>query len=83
MFNLYITETENTINIYPNPSEGLVKLSYINMPLKVIIIIINGQVLQSITPNSKEIQFQLSEKGMYLIQIYFKGFIETKKVITQ
>ena len=71
-----------TVNIYPNPNNGLVFIDSENDILKTEVFAINGQKLL-VYQNEKSIELPES-KGLYLLQITFEnGTVWVEKVIRQ
>ena len=79
-----ISEIENTISIYPNPSNGTFTIQNNELQIKNIQIIdITGKVIhnqQFVVPSS---QFSIKEKGIYFIKLQTENKILTQKIIIQ
>lgn len=77
----------NALTLYPNPSQGLLTLSYVgNETLdKAVITDINGKRVKEINltdfNQSKEIDLSSFATGMYFIQIHTTSTIVTKKIL--
>ena len=76
-----------TVEIYPNPSGGLVTLKFTEEPAnsKISIFNIRGQLVQetALPAGQNSVQFDLSSnpKGLYFINVVSDGTIMTKKVL--
>jgi len=81
------TKTKYAVNIYPNPTNNLLNISFIDFKenyLKIIITDSNGRVIKKITNiNKKEISIDLSNEssGLYFINIYNDTINEVHKVL--
>jgi hypothetical protein len=83
----YIDEPgfENIVNIYPNPTDGIVNVEAEGLSGKVRAFVYNiqGELVLSKEPESGSFMFDLSGSpaGLYLIEVRHSGFIVRKKVI--
>ena len=70
------------IKVYPNPSNGIVKIST-ETPVDVIVTDITGKVVFTMNQVTNESQMNLSslQKGIYLAKIISEGSEETQKII--
>jgi hypothetical protein len=77
-----ITEEKENIKVYPNPSDGIINISFDNNQKRNIRIRnINGKLIINKAVNSStEIDFSNFSKGVYLIDIDSKNKSITKKV---
>jgi hypothetical protein len=70
------------LNIYPNPSNGIVNIEVKNQNSILRLFDLNGKVLLEKTLNaSSKIDLQHFEKGVYIIQIQSDNKIQSKKLI--
>lgn len=82
------TEVEENIashfSVYPNPTTGLLNIN-IEANSKVDLYTINGQLIKTITSNSNQLQWDLTDlsNGIYFIQVEKEGIISTQKIIKQ
>ena len=80
------TDNLFNINIYPNPSNGIINIEFIDYDIQnVLIELINlqGQVVfvQTITNQKNTINVSDLDKGLYIIKIYTDTGIKAKKLI--
>jgi len=78
-----MVESEPKVNIYPNPSSGLVNIEVgdDSNPSRIIVRNISGQIVHS-TPFSKSIDLAYLSRGSYILNIqYEEGTIRKKLII--
>lgn len=81
-----ITFLDNTIQISPNPSAGMITIKNNYVMKNITIYNVSGQIIISETCDKKlkEINLEDLSNGIYFIRIsYLDGFITTKKIIKQ
>lgn len=73
----------NTVNIYPNPSNGIYNLSGLDENSKISVYDAIGQIIYTsiITKSKETVNISLLPNGIYMIQIKSENNIITKKVI--
>ena len=73
----------NTVNIYPNPSNGIYNISGLALNSKIVVYDAIGQIIYtSITTESKEtVDISKLPNGVYVIQLNSENRTTTKKVI--
>ena len=70
----------NTSYLYPNPtSENVFLKGFVNV-VSVNIITVNGDLLQTINGNVKEVNFEKYPPGVYFLRINTKNIVENKRV---
>tara|TARA_R110002096_G_scaffold434692_1_gene657470 strand:+ start:106044 stop:108227 length:2184 start_codon:yes stop_codon:yes gene_type:complete len=72
------------IQIYPNPSEGIIKISIpTNLPCKLEIMDLNGKLIRESILNKGQAELKLEGQspGVYIIQLTSKEFAERRKII--
>ena len=73
--------SENKVNVYPNPSQGMfyIETDYYSKDLMIIIRDFNGRVIQRVKPVGKKTMVDISEfsSGMYFIELNDK--VESKE----
>lgn len=74
-------EVKETVQMYPNPSSGWVRVSNVRTSDYYIVKNINGQVIQEGTVDSKKKIHLPESDGIYFITIIKEGKVITKKVI--
>ena len=84
-----VIDGQTTVTIYPNPTQGLLKIDIDNMPennqSSIRIYDINGKMLllKSNVENSTEIDLSSQSSGVYLLKINLSGKTTTWKIIKQ
>ena len=80
-----IKETSNDVSVYPNPSNGIVNITFENNESRVITVRdISGKIIKVENINSNtEIDFNQFGKGLYLIDITSNGETIRRKVTIQ
>lgn len=79
----HLTESDFMLNIRPNPTEGLLKLSMRGQPSWVEIINAQGQLLQKINRGAPEMELQIGHlpDGVYVIRVVHAKGVNTATVI--
>ena len=79
----HLTESDFMLNIRPNPTEGLLKLSMRGQPSWVEIINAQGQLLQKINRGAPEMELQIGHlpDGVYVIRVVHANGVNTATVI--
>lgn len=74
-------DTSN-FNLYPNPTSGIVTISYSKPISEVVVVNMLGQTIIDKKTNDLEVQIDLSNfsKGTYLVKVISDGAIKTMKV---
>lgn len=72
----------NAANIYPNPTNGLVKINSIEAILNIEIIDIKG-VVKTLTANNNTIDISSLESGIYMLNIQTPSGVSTHKLIKE
>ncbi|MBA2745752.1 MAG: T9SS type A sorting domain-containing protein, partial [Flavisolibacter sp.] len=75
---------EAKVKLYPNPSNGIVRIATQN-PVKIVITDMTGKVVHTLENAVNESQMNLSElqKGIYLAKIIGDNGEQTQKIILQ
>ncbi len=76
-----LPESELAINIFPNPSTGIVKIESSEIIDEIIITNESGQKVFEAKPDKTEIEAELKEGGIFFATITIDGKAETKKII--
>lgn len=73
----------SNLNLYPNPTSGIVTISYSKPISEVVVINMLGQTIVDKKTNDLEVQIDLSNfsKATYLVKVISEGAIKTMKVI--
>ncbi len=73
----------NSIEIYPNPNNGMFKLNSNGLPVSSVdIYTINGILVQSFKTSEIPSEFNLkAEKGVYLIKLNVENSVITKRIV--
>jgi hypothetical protein len=73
----------SSFNLYPNPTSGIVTISYSKPISEVVVINMLGQTIIDKKTNDLEVQIDLSNfsKATYLVKVISEGAIKTMKVI--
>ena len=69
------------ISLYPNPSTGTVNIITAEVATSVVVINSLGQTVQEFTPSNTDVQLQLTDRGMYHVQLVFGNTVVVKEVI--
>jgi len=80
-----IVENSNShFSVYPNPTTGLLNIN-IEANSKVDLYTTNGQLIKTITSNSNQLQWDLTDlsNGIYFIQVEKEDVISIQKIIKQ
>ncbi len=72
---------DSDIKIYPNPSNGNLFLSCSNFINEVVVTDILGKEILTIKPNSKNLNLQINNLGIYFINVRTNKGNTTKKII--
>lgn len=74
---------DSSFNLYPNPTSGIVTISYSKPISEVVVINMLGQTIMDKKTNDLEVQIDLSNfsKSTYLVKVISEGAIKTMKVI--
>jgi len=79
---LFRSLTENSVNIFPNPTTGKFNITSFN-PIQISIFDLNGKLV-STKKESINSEIELGNKGIYIIRITDKyGVINTRKLIVE
>jgi hypothetical protein len=78
----------NAFTIYPNPSEGIVRIEYRGteeIAMKIDVLDLTGKIVRTYTTEAYDIQLDLSAlaKGLYTIRISSESGMTTKKLILE
>lgn len=75
-------ENASKIKLYPNPSNGIVKIAT-ETPVDVVVMDITGKIVFTMNQVTNESQMNLSslQKGIYMAKIISEGSEETQKII--
>lgn len=76
-----ITNEENIISVFPNPSSGILNIISENNIDDLKITDIFGKEIYHLTPNDQNVVLQLKSKGVYFVTILSSKKMTTKKVI--
>jgi len=76
-----ITNEENIIVVFPNPSSGILNIVSENNIDDLKITDIFGKEIYHLTPNDQNVVLQLKSKGVYFVTILSSKKMTTKKVI--
>ena len=70
------------LKLYPNPSNGIVKINTVS-PVDVVVMDITGKVVYTMNQVTNETQMNLSslQKGIYMAKVISGGSEETQKII--
>jgi hypothetical protein len=77
---------KNSFKIYPNPTNGIINIDFLNRSIKKIIIYnITGKQMSELTglQLNKQINLSSLEKGIYIISIQTENEIFTEKIIKE
>ncbi|MCD4833209.1 MAG: T9SS type A sorting domain-containing protein, partial [Bacteroidales bacterium] len=79
-----ISQNSNLLNIYPNPTNGIIHIEAKNIQA-IEIIDMTGKVVKQLQETSNKMQIDLSKihKGIYLIKVKTEKGIVTKKIILE
>jgi hypothetical protein len=70
------------LNIYPNPTNGLLNINYINNKVKKAQLFdTTGRVVKNINVNSSMVDLKNIPRGLYILQLDFKDSSIIKKII--
>ncbi len=72
----------NDINIYPNPSDGIINI-FSNEKASVSVYDITGKIITSFTMNANEVKTINEKPGIYIIKIKTKDTTSIKKLIVK
>jgi hypothetical protein len=80
--------SESTLTLFPNPNNGVFKLSgSLTQMLKIEIYNLLGDKIATIDksdlPDSKEINLSAAPKGLYFVKLYETEKVQTKKIVVQ
>jgi hypothetical protein len=80
-----ITFLKNIVNIYPNPTSGIISISSIdNSPVdKIEIVDVLGKIVSVKTGNTSQIDISEFSNGVYIFKIFAGEAIFQKKIIKQ
>ena len=70
-----------SINIYPNPGTGQIKLVSASIVDELKILNVTGQIISYRTPRKKEFSLEFGSPGIYFIQITSSGRMVVRKII--
>ncbi len=73
------TLSENNVNIYPNPTTGILNITGVDNFNKIQVIDINGKIVNTITDYTKTINVSNLTKGNYIIKIVTDNSVITKR----
>jgi len=73
--------TNSSINIYPNPGTGQIKLVSASIVDELKILNVTGQIISYRTPRKKEFSLEFGSPGIYFIQITSSGRMVVRKII--
>ena len=77
-----LSTSESEVNISPNPTRGIITLSSTDLPERIEVFSINGELVQEFKNGSYKQNIELpAEKGMYLIKIFTSTSVYLRKVI--
>jgi len=89
MESVILTPTNGAINIFPNPSNGIINISFekiLNKKVAIEIIDINGKVISStnyINLSDTTIDLSGNSKGIYLLKVTIDGEIINRKIVIE
>lgn len=81
---------ENNINIYPNPSDGIVNVSFNNITFsqaQILVVDLSGKVLMQVKPsltksqNTVKLDLNSFANGIYFIKVYDKNTLQTAQKV--
>lgn len=78
-----ITIEESSISVFPNPTDGVIKITSNETINKIIVYNIYGQEIQQYHPKSTNYQVQLDneEPGLYIVKLYSKNSHKAFKIL--
>lgn len=77
-------ELLNGLNVYPNPTTGLMQFDTPKMPQAIRVFDIMGRTIQDIiTPNSNQLDLTNYNTGVYIVQFEFEEGVITRKIVKQ
>lgn len=71
------------VNIHPNPSHGRIHIQSNERPNKALIVHQSGKVISEFYPATSEFDIQITEHGLYFIQLVFNNQSVTKTIIVE
>ena len=77
----HVTETNNNINVFPNPSNGSFSIILPEKNADIIITNILGQVVYSANQINGRMNIYLDSKGVYLMRIKLNDQYFTRKIV--
>jgi hypothetical protein len=85
IIDLAVEERENSIRIFPNPTNGLVQLDRVDQGAIVRIVDGLGKIIWTNTINNSRVDIDLSTyaKGTYFIEVISEGKVVRKKLIIE
>jgi hypothetical protein len=76
-------ELTEGVSIYPNPANSFVKIISESIPQKIIIVSLDGKVIESLNPSSLKTELSISNypSGIYLVRILNNNAVTFKSLV--
>jgi len=77
---IHTLDTNNPINIYPNPTSGVITINIMDIQ-RIEIIDVNGKIVYQTNRSTRNIDMNNQPQGIYFVKVYTTNGIETRKIL--